>query len=541
MHGANASGRPFTGDYAGILLYETLHAYGFASQPSRRSRATTDCARRTAGSPTRSNACRRRTSRRRTEVRTCNGYPGGRSCARVPAGGAILALGRIAHDADAARARLRAVGLRVRARRAASRWRAGRRCSTAIIAAATTPTPRRLTTAMFRAVFDAHRRVICGGRSDQRHDARFAPDRATTPAIAPMRDAAAVRRARAARVAAASAGRLPDARRRRRDALRRQGARPQEARRRATSRRPATSRASPRWWRRSRASRRRSRAPKARRCCSRTISSRRTSRATTSCFATTRAIRTSASTGDTFPQLRFHRGALDRKQPLLRPVPERRRGARRHRAAAEGVPAAHLREHGVRQPLAAVHAPPDPALHGAVRRAHRRRRTIARTSKARRCSCRARPSEVLDAAAGADGRGGGGARVRARGAHSRQDQPPAAAAVAPVRRERDGGRHRRRRRGVGARPGRRQRRDDPRRAPRRRPHVLSAARRCVDPRRGRDRAGVSRAALSSSGRCRRRSSCPTARDHAALAEVLSAQSGARSRSSAIPAASAACG
>ena len=25
MHGANASGRPFTGDYAGILLYETLH------------------------------------------------------------------------------------------------------------------------------------------------------------------------------------------------------------------------------------------------------------------------------------------------------------------------------------------------------------------------------------------------------------------------------------------------------------------------------------------------------------------------------------
>ena len=33
MHGANRSGRPFTGDYAGILLYETLHAFGFASQP----------------------------------------------------------------------------------------------------------------------------------------------------------------------------------------------------------------------------------------------------------------------------------------------------------------------------------------------------------------------------------------------------------------------------------------------------------------------------------------------------------------------------
>ncbi|MFC1588769.1 uracil-DNA glycosylase [Pseudomonadota bacterium] len=33
MHGANATGRPFTGDHAGILLYETLHKYGFASAP----------------------------------------------------------------------------------------------------------------------------------------------------------------------------------------------------------------------------------------------------------------------------------------------------------------------------------------------------------------------------------------------------------------------------------------------------------------------------------------------------------------------------
>lgn len=31
MHGANATGRPFTGDHAGILLYETLHRFGFAS------------------------------------------------------------------------------------------------------------------------------------------------------------------------------------------------------------------------------------------------------------------------------------------------------------------------------------------------------------------------------------------------------------------------------------------------------------------------------------------------------------------------------
>ena len=33
MHGANRSGRPFTGDHAGILLYQTLHKFGFASRP----------------------------------------------------------------------------------------------------------------------------------------------------------------------------------------------------------------------------------------------------------------------------------------------------------------------------------------------------------------------------------------------------------------------------------------------------------------------------------------------------------------------------
>ncbi|MDH5324950.1 MAG: uracil-DNA glycosylase [Gammaproteobacteria bacterium] len=32
MHGANATGRPFTGDYAGVLLYETLFKYGFSSK-----------------------------------------------------------------------------------------------------------------------------------------------------------------------------------------------------------------------------------------------------------------------------------------------------------------------------------------------------------------------------------------------------------------------------------------------------------------------------------------------------------------------------
>jgi uracil-DNA glycosylase family 4 len=32
-HGANRSGRPFTGDHAGILLYATLHKFGMATAP----------------------------------------------------------------------------------------------------------------------------------------------------------------------------------------------------------------------------------------------------------------------------------------------------------------------------------------------------------------------------------------------------------------------------------------------------------------------------------------------------------------------------
>src|ERR1035437_38576 len=31
LHGANRTGRPFTGDHAGILLYATLHKFGYAS------------------------------------------------------------------------------------------------------------------------------------------------------------------------------------------------------------------------------------------------------------------------------------------------------------------------------------------------------------------------------------------------------------------------------------------------------------------------------------------------------------------------------
>src|SRR6185369_6774865 len=34
MHGANRTGRPFTGDHAGILLYRSLYKFGFSSAPT---------------------------------------------------------------------------------------------------------------------------------------------------------------------------------------------------------------------------------------------------------------------------------------------------------------------------------------------------------------------------------------------------------------------------------------------------------------------------------------------------------------------------
>ena len=36
LHGANATGRPFTGDHAGILLYQMLYKYGFSNNPISR-------------------------------------------------------------------------------------------------------------------------------------------------------------------------------------------------------------------------------------------------------------------------------------------------------------------------------------------------------------------------------------------------------------------------------------------------------------------------------------------------------------------------
>jgi uracil-DNA glycosylase family 4 len=163
MHGANATGRPFTGDHAGILLYETLHAYGFASQPASTARddalALIDCR------ITNAVKCLPPGNKPAgDEMRACNGYLAA-DLAALPAGGAILALGRIAHDAT-----LRALGLTPASRPFTHGARYALERDVALFASyhcsRYNTNTRRLTTAMFRAVFDQI--VAHLGRRDRR-------------------------------------------------------------------------------------------------------------------------------------------------------------------------------------------------------------------------------------------------------------------------------------------------------------------------------------------------------------------------------------
>jgi uracil-DNA glycosylase family 4 len=105
LHGANATGRPFTGDHAGILLYATLHAYGYASQPQGAA----------AGDGLVLRGCRITNAVKclppdnkpvGAEINTCNTFLAN-ELATLPAGSIVLALGGIAH-----RAIVKAVGAR---------------------------------------------------------------------------------------------------------------------------------------------------------------------------------------------------------------------------------------------------------------------------------------------------------------------------------------------------------------------------------------------------------------------------------------------
>ena len=97
MHGANATGRPFTGDYAGVLLYETLFRYGFSTAPEsvnindglqlKQCRIT--------------NAVKCLPPQNKpvgAEINECNGYLI-QELNSLPEGAVVVALGSIAHNA----------------------------------------------------------------------------------------------------------------------------------------------------------------------------------------------------------------------------------------------------------------------------------------------------------------------------------------------------------------------------------------------------------------------------------------------------------
>jgi uracil-DNA glycosylase family 4 len=104
MHGANATGRPFTGDYAGILLYQTLHRYGFSERPE--SRSAHDGLRLANCRITNAVKCLPPENKPTgIEVRNCNPFLRAELEA-LGEGGVVLALGLVAHSAV-----IRALGL----------------------------------------------------------------------------------------------------------------------------------------------------------------------------------------------------------------------------------------------------------------------------------------------------------------------------------------------------------------------------------------------------------------------------------------------
>lgn len=157
MHGANRTGRPFTGDHAGILLYATLHEFGFASRPTSEH----------AGDGLRLHDCRITNAVRclppanrpqAAEIRNCNDYLAMELAPPVPQ--VVIALGRVAHEAV-----LRACAEPLRAHPFAHA--AGHRLGAFLLldsyhCSRYNTQTRRLTPAMFREVFALARRELDG-------------------------------------------------------------------------------------------------------------------------------------------------------------------------------------------------------------------------------------------------------------------------------------------------------------------------------------------------------------------------------------------
>lgn len=157
LHGANRTGRPFTGDHAGILLYQSLYGFGLAERPES---VSADDGLRLKGCRI-TNAVKCLPPHNKplpAEIATCNAYLK-RELQALARGAVVLALGVIAHAAV-----LKALGLKA----SAHRFRHGahhhlpedRHLLDSYHCSRYNTQTRRLTPPMFRAVLKKARALI---------------------------------------------------------------------------------------------------------------------------------------------------------------------------------------------------------------------------------------------------------------------------------------------------------------------------------------------------------------------------------------------
>jgi uracil-DNA glycosylase family 4 len=163
MHGANATGRPFTGDFAGILLYRTLHRFGFASAPE--SHAADDGLRLLDCRITNAVKCLPPQNKPTgAEIATCRDFLA-QELASFRDGGVIVALGSIAHKSVVA-----AMGVRQKdaefAHGAEHAMPRGITLIDSYHCSRYNTQTRRLTDAMFEAVFARARELIPSDDAD---------------------------------------------------------------------------------------------------------------------------------------------------------------------------------------------------------------------------------------------------------------------------------------------------------------------------------------------------------------------------------------
>lgn len=155
-HGANATGRPFTGDHAGLLLYKSLHRAGLSNRAE--STRADDPLRLTGCRITNAVKCLPPANKPTTaEADNCNAYLAA-EIGDLPPGSVILALGAIAH-----RAVLRALGEKLAAwpfaHGAVHALPAGLRVVDSYHCSRYNTQTRRLTEPMFRAVLEKSRKL----------------------------------------------------------------------------------------------------------------------------------------------------------------------------------------------------------------------------------------------------------------------------------------------------------------------------------------------------------------------------------------------